>query len=209
MPTIETCCQILGVSPADTIDAIRAAYLKRRAEITTAHDETLAGQHLDELEEAYTYLVNALRNGEQQSSSNALALQMGTGLPALQQQTPTVSETITCPNCGFANPGNARMCVRCGAQVTRSCPNCGNKITLDQVVCNRCGCVINEYNQNRFAQGLATEQRIQEDRQTSEARTAVYNEVFEQENSQACVFWFVVGVLSLIAISAFFVVYNG
>lgn len=51
----------------------------------------------------------------------------------------SLSPTVRCPQCGQANPADARFCMRCGASLTRRCPSCGTLNTLAAQFCVRCG----------------------------------------------------------------------
>jgi ribosomal protein L40E len=49
--------------------------------------------------------------------------------------------TVTCPECGVANPVNAERCSACGASLQPSpvCPRCGHTNPAGASFCNRCG----------------------------------------------------------------------
>ena len=46
---------------------------------------------------------------------------------------------MICPNCQAANPGGAKFCNNCGAQLPASCPNCGQANPQGAKFCNNCG----------------------------------------------------------------------
>jgi len=46
---------------------------------------------------------------------------------------------VGCPRCGQENPGEARFCVHCGAQLAVSCPGCGTALPAGARFCPRCG----------------------------------------------------------------------
>lgn len=50
-------------------------------------------------------------------------------------------ETISCPECGVANPRNARQCSACGAPLSEpeSCPRCAHVNPPGARFCNHCG----------------------------------------------------------------------
>jgi len=49
--------------------------------------------------------------------------------------------SISCPECGVANPQGAEHCSACGASLTTvpRCPNCGHQNPPGANFCNRCG----------------------------------------------------------------------
>jgi membrane protease subunit (stomatin/prohibitin family) len=49
--------------------------------------------------------------------------------------------TIACPNCGTANPADAKFCNNCGTKLqgTTACPNCGQENSAGSKFCNNCG----------------------------------------------------------------------
>jgi ribosomal protein L40E len=56
-------------------------------------------------------------------------------------------QTIACPECGVANPQNARQCSACGAALTppETCPHCGYLNPTGARFCNRCGSALASY----------------------------------------------------------------
>jgi len=95
---------------------------------------------------------------------------------------------IECPHCGASNPEQATTCGRCGGQMSRSCPVCGQPVLLGQTACVRCGTFVPEYDQRRFAEGVATEQRVQHERIESDARAEVVGEVYQATAKRGAVF---------------------
>lgn len=52
-----------------------------------------------------------------------------------------MEKTITCPYCGFENPENSVMCIKCEKslrRVTLTCPRCGKDLSEDSQVCPYC-----------------------------------------------------------------------
>ncbi len=57
-----------------------------------------------------------------------------------QPQAPTAAATVTCPNCGTANPAGANFCNNCGTQLGGTkCSNCGTVNPPGAKFCNKCG----------------------------------------------------------------------
>ena len=46
---------------------------------------------------------------------------------------------VRCPRCRHDNPGGARFCVHCGAQLSVSCPGCGTAVPEEARFCPGCG----------------------------------------------------------------------
>ena len=54
-------------------------------------------------------------------------------------QTPSLSSTMTCQTCGFANPNGMRFCGQCGGGLPRSCPRCAAEMPAEYRFCGTCG----------------------------------------------------------------------
>ena len=46
---------------------------------------------------------------------------------------------MDCPNCGRANPADARFCHACGSALGPACPTCGAAVAADARFCQSCG----------------------------------------------------------------------
>jgi len=57
------------------------------------------------------------------------------------QETAAPAAVVACPECGTANPKDAKFCNNCGAKLsgTISCPNCGHENAAGAKFCNNCG----------------------------------------------------------------------
>ncbi len=56
--------------------------------------------------------------------------------------TPQLQVDIFCTGCGRSNPGDARFCAGCGAQLAdakNACPHCGALNPADNKYCSSCG----------------------------------------------------------------------
>ncbi len=53
----------------------------------------------------------------------------------------SIEKTITCPYCGFENPENSVICIKCERslkRVTLTCPRCGKDLPEDSQICPYC-----------------------------------------------------------------------
>lgn len=46
---------------------------------------------------------------------------------------------MSCPNCSFENPSDARFCENCGQPLEAACPNCGQAVSPGARFCKNCG----------------------------------------------------------------------
>jgi predicted ATPase/class 3 adenylate cyclase/uncharacterized protein HemY len=51
-----------------------------------------------------------------------------------------------CPFCGFQNPEEIHICLRCASSLNRSCPQCGASIPAGNRFCGQCGARLEETN---------------------------------------------------------------
>jgi membrane protease subunit (stomatin/prohibitin family) len=61
---------------------------------------------------------------------------------AKEEQPAAAAATVSCPNCGTANPAGAKFCNNCGTKLgdtTINCPNCGHENPAGSKFCNNCG----------------------------------------------------------------------
>lgn len=58
-----------------------------------------------------------------------------------EQPAAAAADTVTCSNCGTANPADAKFCNNCGTKLTGTvaCPNCGHENPAAASFCNNCG----------------------------------------------------------------------
>ena len=49
-----------------------------------------------------------------------------------------------CPECGFQNPKDLYICLRCAASLQRLCPACGAEVTSNNKFCGQCGTRLEE-----------------------------------------------------------------
>lgn len=49
-----------------------------------------------------------------------------------------------CPECGFQNPKDLHICLRCAASLQRFCPACGAEVTGNNKFCGQCGMRLEE-----------------------------------------------------------------
>jgi hypothetical protein len=196
----------LNLPSTATTDEILAAYTLERARcIAEGGDDSAVKASLQSLDEAYAVLSDpGQRAAYDRSLQSPAAMRslafpgqsIPTELPAVisaSPQAPVVQHT--CPRCGALNPIQATICRACGNQVSRPCPHCSQPIRLDQTVCPRCATYVPEYDQRRFAQGLAVERQINEERRMTDARTVAADQVYRSGVRLGLVFWSVVGVL--------------
>ncbi|NIV26901.1 MAG: protein kinase, partial [Gammaproteobacteria bacterium] len=51
---------------------------------------------------------------------------------------------VSCPSCGYENPGGLQFCGHCGAALARSCPSCGFENPAEFKFCGKCGAALAE-----------------------------------------------------------------
>jgi predicted ATPase/class 3 adenylate cyclase len=51
-----------------------------------------------------------------------------------------------CPFCGFQNPEDIHICLRCAATLNRNCPQCGANVPAGNRFCGQCGARVEETN---------------------------------------------------------------
>jgi ribosomal protein L40E len=195
--------QLLNVSPTASADQIQAAYHRERARLlaSAAEDETRIAPALASLEQAFVVLSDAAQRAaydQSRSQTGTTALTVANIPSALQtsNQAPTRPiEQRVCPHCGSLNPAQATLCANCGKQISRRCPKCGNPVALVERVCGRCGTVIAEYDQNRFAQSVALEKQIQDERRVSEVRVSALEATHRANRRFGFIFWAIVFAL--------------
>jgi ribosomal protein L40E len=70
---------------------------------------------------------------------NAASVSTGAGVP-VTGKTQRLA-TVSCPECGVANPQNATQCSACGARLDgpTACPQCSHTNPPGSRFCNRCG----------------------------------------------------------------------
>ncbi|GEM_PF-2085672 len=203
---MKTHYELLNLPSTATVDEILAAYTRERARcIADGGDDSTIEATLQSLDEAYAILsdpgqrVAYDRSLQTSAAIRSLALPgqpIPTDLPATipaPLSAPVVQHK--CLRCGAFNPVQATICRKCGNQVSRPCPHCSQTIALDQTVCPRCATYVPEYDQRRFAQGLAVERQINEERRMTDARTVAADQVYRSRVRLGLVFWSVVGML--------------
>lgn len=191
-----------------TVDEIRAAYHRERAQLLASDQETgdQAGEQLRLLEEACATLTDTERRAAYDHSLRpaipvqALTVAGQLAAMALPEVPPLVSQQ-PCPHCGELNPVQATMCGECGKQISRPCPQCGQAILLGQKVCTRCNILIPEYDQRRMVEAVMTEKRVQEERRISESRVEALETVHTANRRMGIIFWLVVtGLCAVLAV---------
>jgi ribosomal protein L40E len=167
--------ELLNLQPTATVAEIKEAYLRERARLAGESDDNKPQEQLKELDTAYAVLVDPNQRAAYDrtlnigAQSQALVLTQ-TPLPAtvVTPQVPTPQQA--CPHCGALNPIKATICAECGKQISRPCPQCGQQVIMGQTVCSRCNTFIPEYDQQRFADAIATEQQVQQERREAQSR---------------------------------------
>lgn len=205
--------RILNLLPAAATDEIRVGYDRERARIIAeAEDPDDAAQQLAALDEAYATLSEPSRRAAYDRSRT---LDDSGALLPIRQPTPTMTSQVpaapivqqSCPHCGALNPVQATMCSQCGKQVSRPCPVCAQPVVLGQTVCTRCNTFIPEYDQRRFAEGLATTQRVQNERAESDAKAEVIGEAYQSTARRGAIFWtillLILCIVAAVAIAVF------
>jgi ribosomal protein L40E len=167
--------ELLNLQPIATVAEIKEAYLRERARLASESDDDKAQEQLKELDTAYAVLVDP-----NQRAAYDRTLNIGTQSQALVlTQAPLPATVVTpqvpmpqqaCPHCGALNPIKATICAECGKQISRPCPQCGQQVIMGQTVCSRCNTFLPEYDQQRFADAIATEQQVQEERREAQSR---------------------------------------
>lgn len=205
--------RVLNLLPTATAEEIQAGYARERARtIAEIEDPDEAARCLAALEEAYATLSDASRRAayDQSHASKASEALIPVGQPAsivMPQAPATPIAQQPCPHCGALNPVQATMCGQCKRQISRPCPVCGQPVILGQVVCPRCNTFIPEYDQRRFAQGLATAQRVQNERAESDARAEVIGKAYQSAAKRGMVFWaillLVLCIVTALAVAVF------
>ncbi|MBN2501832.1 MAG: zinc ribbon domain-containing protein, partial [Anaerolineales bacterium] len=62
---------------------------------------------------------------------------------------------LTCPNCGFNNPAEAKFCAMCGERLRVACPNCSHSNPPEYKFCINCGLALQE------AEPVPSQERMQ------------------------------------------------
>lgn len=205
--------RVLNLLPTATAQEIQAGYARERARtIAEIEDPDEAARCLAALDEAYATLSDASRRVayDQSRASKAsealIPAQLPTPIAAPQAPATPVAQQ-PCPHCGALNPVQATMCGQCKRQVSRPCPVCGQPVILGQVVCPRCNTFIPEYDQRRFAEGLATAQRVQNERTESDAKAEVIGKAYQAAAKRGMVFWtillLVLCIVTVLAVAVF------
>lgn len=199
----DTLYELLEVSPTASADEITAAYYRQRAKLAAAgeRDDLAIADANQLLDEAYRTLSDPAMRASYDR-------RLGLGPPATERalvpmpallQPATLADVApglatadkVCGNCGALNPAGVTTCVLCGAQIGRPCPRCGHTIALMQPVCHHCGTPINEYDRQRFGEGLAIEQRVQAERREAQAYSEALGRTNRADARNTAVFWLV------------------
>src|SRR5919109_1319676 len=53
-----------------------------------------------------------------------------------------VGGQMSCPSCGFENPGGRRFCSQCGSSLALTCPSCGAGVVAEDRFCGECGAAL-------------------------------------------------------------------
>jgi membrane protease subunit (stomatin/prohibitin family) len=72
----------------------------------------------------------------------AMAGAIAEAMKSGKAEQPAAAATVTCPNCGTANPAGAKFCNNCGTKLgdaTVKCPNCGHENPAGSKFCSNCG----------------------------------------------------------------------
>jgi len=177
---------ILGVTENISVEKLQEIFNNKKAGLLSKDFSGLdVSVELDALEDAFNTIYKEIK--EKGDSSNSLVTQQAIHENVIQatnfawndkQVKPLLS--AICPQCGGLIPEGAVVCDLCQTQIARPCPSCGNIIRLDARVCKRCGTPIQEFDRKRFANALATEQRINQERVEEE----INNKEIEAGNSR-------------------------
>lgn len=193
--------QLLRLDERCTPDEIKQAYMQAVAATqSNSGEENENGKKLSLLNEAYDFLMkekkirdqivqgSSLKQGEMPHTANAdLALVRND------------AGFHPCPTCGEMVPGASTNCPQCGTQIARYCPACGQIVQRNEQICSRCGIVLEDYEKKNFLKALATEMRVQNEREA----VAMNSALIEQENERFIVRG--IGIWALI-ILGFFVI---
>ena len=199
----------LGVSPSATDEEIQDAYVKARAQRMAeaeGQDADAANRleaELAALEQAYTAIMQARKRATAEQPTAETPAQEMVQAPAaknsLAQTQPgdaSVAQRV-CPHCGEPNPLQATRCFHCGQQITRPCPHCGFAVELNKRICPRCEVVIPEYDRQRFAEAMAVEKQVDEDRRTAKARVEAQESVRRTNIRLGLLFWLIATLLGI------------
>lgn len=197
--------QLFKIPSSSNPDQIQSAYHRERARLlASAADESSISSALQGLDDAFAVLSDptqraAYDRSRGESSLSALTVGTASASNALQAgtATPRPVQQRACPNCGTPNPIQATLCSYCGQQISRPCPKCGNPVALNEQVCLRCGTHITEYDQSRFAQSKALEEKIDRERQATDVRVAALEKTHGSNRKFGFLFWAVVLGLAL------------
>ena len=200
---MENLYHVLGVLPTASLEEIKEAYLRVRAELATSGlDASEVLTKTKSLESAFAVLSDSgeranhdrsMTESANSSSSTALTLLERPGT-ILRPAAPTPQGQQICPYCGAPNPIQASVCLQCEQQMTRPCPNCGQAVMLTQSVCSRCNAFLPEYDQKRLAEALVAEQKTQSVRLKSEAKVQALEAHHRVRAVQGVFFWALVGL---------------
>ncbi len=190
----------LNLLPTARPEEIRAAHARERERLLAdnATDREEIAEQLLAVDEAYATLSDPNRRAAYDrslgigSAGGALVLATQPTAVVAPQAPPAPIVQQACPQCGALNPIQATMCSECGKQVSRPCPTCGRPVVLGQTVCSRCNTFIPEYDQRRFAEGVAAEQRVQQVRIESDVRVQSLEATHRVQAVQGVIFWLVV-----------------
>lgn len=203
--------RVLNLLPTATADDIRAGYARERARIIAEiEDPGDAAQQLATLDESYATLSEA---GRRAAHDRSRAPEESGALIPIPQPAPIVTPQVLaapivqqpCPHCEALNPVQATMCSQCGKQISRPCPVCAQPVILGRTVCTRCNTFIPEYDQRRFAEGLVTAQRVQNERVESDAKAEIIGEAYQSAARRGAIFWTIL-LLALCIVAALAVI---
>jgi hypothetical protein len=206
--------RVLNLLPTATANEIQAAYARERARVNAEiQDPDEAARRRAALDEAYATLSDTSKRAayDQSLSSNAseALIQAQPPAPSVAPQTPAIPiAQQPCPHCGALNPVQATLCIQCRKQISRPCPVCGRPVLLGQVICARCNTFIPEYDQRRFAEGLAMAERVQNERAESDARAEVIGKAYQTAAKQGVIFWAILLLVFCIVTALAVAVFN-